>query len=94
MIKNSVGELEQRELTSRVDKRVLRWFGLVERMGEYRMARRVLMVEVSGGRVWGRPKLGWMDGVKVAMDSRGMAGDDAYHCAKIGRNGELWCICR
>ena len=37
----------------------------VERMDEYRMARRVLMVEVSGGRVRGIPRLGWMDGVKV-----------------------------
>ena len=25
------------------------------------MARRVLMTEVSGGRVRGRPRLGWMD---------------------------------
>ena len=26
------------------------------------MARRVLMAEVSGGRVRSRPRLGWMDG--------------------------------
>ena len=32
--------------------------GHVERMDEYRMARRVLMAEVSGGRVRGRPRLG------------------------------------
>ena len=55
----------ERELASRADLRVLRWFGHVERMDEYRMARRVLMAEVSGGRVRGRPRLGWMDGVKV-----------------------------
>ena len=36
------------------------------------MARRVLMAEVSGGRVRGRPRLGWMDGVKVALGNRGM----------------------
>ena len=41
----------ERELASKVDQKVLRWFGHVERMEEYRMARRVLMVEVSGGRV-------------------------------------------
>ena len=41
----------ERELTSRADQRVLRWFGHVEKMDEYRMARRVLMDEVSGGRV-------------------------------------------
>ena len=37
----------ERELASRADQRVLRWFGHVERMDEYRMARRVLMAEVS-----------------------------------------------
>ena len=41
----------ERELASRADQRVLRCFGHVERMDEYRMARRVLMVEVSGGLV-------------------------------------------
>ena len=60
------------ELASRADQRVLRWFGHVERMDEYRMARRVLMAEVSRGLVRGRPTLGWMDGVKVALLNRGM----------------------
>ena len=62
----------ERELASRADQRVLRWFGPVERMDEYRMARRVLMLEVSGGWVLGRPRLSWMGGVKVALGSRGM----------------------
>ena len=30
----------------------------------------VLMAEVSGGWVRGRARLGWMSGVKVALDSR------------------------
>ena len=38
----------ERELARITDQRVLRWFGHVERMDEYRMARRVLMAEVSG----------------------------------------------
>ena len=38
-------------------------------MDEYRLARRVLMAEVSGGRVRVRPRLDWMDGVKVALDN-------------------------
>ena len=63
-------------------------------MDEYRMARRVLMSEVSGGRVRGRPRLGWMDGVKVALGNRGMTAwrlrDDAL---KIGKRGEPWYIC-
>ena len=83
----------ERELASRTDQRVLRWFGHVERMNDYRMARRVLMANVSGGRVWGRPRLGWMDGVKVAFGSRGMAVETAR---KIGRSGApvhdgRWC---
>ena len=41
-------------------------------MDDYRMARRVLTAEVSGGRVRGRPRSGWMDGVKVALGNRGM----------------------
>ena len=69
------------------------WTG--ERMNEYRVARRVLMAEVRGGRVRGRPRLGWMDGVKVflriRLDAGRMLGDNAKN---IGRSGKLWCICR
>ena len=46
------------ELASRADQRVFRWFGHVERMDDYRMARWVLMAEVGGGRVRRRPRLG------------------------------------
>ena len=38
----------ERELRSRADQRVLRWFGHVERMDDYRMARRVLMAKSVG----------------------------------------------
>ena len=51
-------------------------------MDEYRMARRVLMAEVSGGRVEGRQRLGWMDGVKVALGNRGMTVEAARQCTK------------
>ena len=57
----------ERELASTVDQRILRWLGHVERVDEYRMAQRVLMAEVSGGRVRGIQRLSWMDGVKVAL---------------------------
>ena len=62
----------ERELASGANQRVLRWFGHVERMDVYGLARRVLMAEVSGGQVRGRQKFGWMDGVKVALGNRGM----------------------
>ena len=51
-------------------------------MDEYRMARRVLMAEVSGKRVRGRPMLSWMDGVEVALGNRGMTVEAARQCAK------------
>ena len=74
--------LIERKLASRADQRVLRWFGHVERMDEYRTARRVLIAEVSGGRVRGRPRLDWMDGVKVSLGNRGMTVEAARQCAK------------
>ena len=61
------------ELASRVDQRILRWFWHVWRMDEYHMTRRVLIAEVTGERIWGRPRFGWMDGVKVTFGSRGMS---------------------
>ena len=76
----------ERELARRSDQRVLRWFGHVERMDEYCMARRVLMAEVSGERVRGRPWLGWMDGVKVALGNKGMTVGSAR------KSGEPWYI--
>ena len=51
-------------------------------MDEYRIARRVLMAEVFGGRVRGRPRLGWMDTVKVALGNRGMTVEAGGQCAK------------
>ena len=77
----------ERELASRADQRVLRWFGHVERMDDDRMARRVLMAQVSRGRVRGRPRLGWMDGVKVALGNRGMTVEAERQCAK---NRKAW----
>ena len=61
-----------RELASRVDQRVLKWFGHLERMDESRLARRVMMAEVNRGQGRGRPRFGWMECVKVAVGNRGM----------------------
>ena len=83
----------ERELASRVDQRVLRWFGHVERMDEYRMARRVSMAEVSGGRVRERPRLGWMNGVKVALGNRGMTVGLRHNVRKIRKSGEPYYRC-
>ena len=70
----------ERQLVSRADHRVLRWFGHVERIDDYRMARRVLMAEVTLGLELGRLTLGWMDGLKVALCSRGMTVESERQC--------------
>ena len=44
------------------------------------------MAEVSGGRVRGRPRLGWMVGVKVALGNRGITVEAARQW--IGKSGE------
>ena len=76
----------ERELASRADQRVLRRFRHVERMDEYRMGRRVLMAEVSGGWVRGRPRLGWMDGVNnSALGNREMTAEAARQDRKEWR---------
>ena len=43
---------------------------------------RVLMADISGGRVRSRPRLGWMDGVKMALGSKGMMVEAARQCSK------------
>ena len=50
------------------------------------MARRVLMADVSGGRARSRPRLGWMDSMKMALGSRGMTGRLLDNARKIGRS--------
>ena len=81
-------------MASRVDQRVLRWFGHVERMDESRLARRVMTAEVNGGRVRGTPRFGWMESVKVALGKRRMTVEAAWQCAEIGSSGEPGYACR
>ena len=63
----------------------MRWFPHVERMYEYRIARRVFVAEVCGELVPGRPRIGWMVGVKVTLASRGTMVEAAPQCAKDGK---------
>ena len=46
------------------------------------MTRWVLMADFNGGWVQGRPRLGWMVVVKVALGSREMMVEAARQCAK------------
>ena len=60
------------ELATRVDMNVLRWFGHVERMENERVLKRVMNGRVNGRGARGRPRLGWMDGVKRVLREKGM----------------------
>ena len=75
----------ERELARRAHQRVLRWLGHVKRIDEHRMARRVLMAEVSGWRVRGRLRLCWMEVVKVTLGNRGLTVEAARRCERSKR---------
>ena len=51
-------------------------------MNEYCIVRRVLIADVSGMQLQGRPRLRSMDGVKVALGNRGMTVKAARQCKK------------
>ena len=77
----------ERALASRADQRVLIGFGHVERVDEYRMSRRVLMTEASGGRIRGRPRLVWMDGA-TCESGLGQQRNDGGGCASMSERSE------
>ena len=65
------------EMAGRVEKSILRWFGHVERMNENCLTKRVSNASVDGRAPRGRPRFGWMDGVKIALNKRGMRVEEA-----------------
>ena len=62
-----------RKLSDRLDQKVLGWYGHMERMNEERLTKRVWSAEAKGVRPRGRPRMKWMDGVKKAMEVRGLS---------------------
>ena len=66
---------------------VLRWFGHVERMDDERLLKKVLDARVDGRGARGRPRLGWMDGVRKALDDRSLNLGEAKERA---RNRSEW----
>ncbi len=62
---------------------MLRWFGHMERMDDGRMTKRVMKAGVNGRGARGRPRYGWMDGVKRALGDRGLPVEEARERAKV-----------
>ena len=77
----------RRELAARVDMNVLRWFGHVERMDNERLLKKVMNAKVDGRSARGRPRFGWMDGVKRALNDRRM---DIREASERARNRNEW----
>ena len=47
-----------------IEMNVLRWFSQVERMDNERLLKKVMNAKADGRSARGRPRFGWMDGVK------------------------------
>ena len=54
-------------------KKVLGWFGHLERMNEDRLASKVWKSTVNGTRPRGRPRAGWVNGVLNGLHDRGLS---------------------
>ena len=65
----------ERDLFSRYEQSVLKWYGHVMRRGEDSIVGRVNVGSVEGNRGRGRPKRRWMDGVREALERRGINGN-------------------
>ena len=72
----------RRELAARVDMNVFRWSGHVERMANERLLKKVMNAKVDGRSARGRPRFGWMDGVKRALNDRRMEVREASERAR------------
>ena len=66
---------------------VLRWFGHVERMDNEQLPEKVMNAKVVERSTRGRPKFGWMDGVKRALNDRRM---DVRKASEHARNRNEW----
>ena len=77
----------RRELATRVGMNVLRWFGHVERMDNEQLLEKVINAKVDGRSARGRPRFGWMDGVKRALNDRRM---DIREASERARNRNEW----
>jgi len=65
-----------RGMIERAEQSMLRWFGHVCRMNDGRLAKKVLISEVEGVRGRGRPRGGWVSGVKELLRDRGLGWEE------------------
>ena len=69
--------------------------GRMGKMCEYRLPRKVLTADESGGQIWGRPRLGSMDGVKMTLGRQHRDDSGSYVTMREKYRVESpWCVCR
>jgi hypothetical protein len=59
-----------------IKSRRMRWAGHVARMGEKRIAYRILVGNPEGKRPLGRPRRRWVDNIKMGLRGTGWDGMD------------------
>ncbi|KAK6742827.1 hypothetical protein RB195_010223 [Necator americanus] len=69
-------------ITEKMKEARLRWFGHVLRREEDSVAKTALKLDVSGVRPRGRPKIRWLDGVKLDMIDARLCTADAMDRTK------------
>ena len=74
-------------LDERIDERVLRWFGHMERMERDRIAKKVYVGECAGRRSVGKPRKRWSDTVKVCFKKRGL---DVRQARRMAQDRREW----
>ena len=78
-------------VTKSVDEKiidgVLRWFGHMERMNNYTIAKRVYVGECAGSRSVDRPRKRWINTVKDCLKKRGL---DVKQARRMVRDRSVW----
>lgn len=54
----------------------------MERMEDEHLVKKVMKARVDGRGMRGRPRFGWMDGVRRALNERGVSVEEAKECAR------------
>ena len=65
------------DLSERAERCALRWLGHVQRKNSERIAKRVYESRLEGKKGRGRPNSVWMNGVRKALNARGLTLEQA-----------------
>ena len=71
----------------KIDEGVFRWFGLVERMENDRIAKRVYVGECAGSLSMGRLRKKWIDIVKDCLKKKGL---DDRQARRMVHDRNIW----